>query len=162
MSSDEGGTGTTRSDSRVSRFRNREQSGSTGQSWSDHDEHRGMTSRPVVVSRSHRDPSPSRFSFSLSLNQATPARSYFQRSFHGSQGKEKPLEPGSPHRSYINSSDGHHADVFSGREGRHRRACVICLIRRDLHPQSLTFPAACLIRGECISSGQWVIFRGTC
>lgn len=88
MSSDEGGSGRKRSGSRVSRLRSRGRSDSTGPSWADHDEARGMTSRSArgLQSRPEPSPSPSRFSFSLSSNQATPARSYFQRSFHGSQG----------------------------------------------------------------------------
>lgn len=88
MSSDEGGSGSKRSGSRVSRLRTRRRSDSSGPSWADNDEARGMTGRPIRGSQSRPDPSPSpsRFPFSLSLNQATPARSYFQRSFHGSQG----------------------------------------------------------------------------
>lgn len=88
MSSDEGGSGRKRSGSRVSRLRTRGRSDSSGPSWPDSDEARGLTSRPIRASRSRPSPSPSpsRFSFSLSSNQATPARSYFQRSFHGSQG----------------------------------------------------------------------------
>ena len=88
MSSDEGGGGRKRSGSRVSRLRSRGRSGSSGPSWADYDEARGMTSRPIRGSQSRPEPSPSpsRFPFSLSSNQATPARSYFQRSFHGSQG----------------------------------------------------------------------------
>lgn len=94
MSSDEGGSGRKRSGSRVSRLRSRGRSASSRPSWADHDEARGMTSRPIRGSQTHPDPSPSpsRFSFSLSSNQATPARSYFQRSFHGSQGNGPALQ----------------------------------------------------------------------
>lgn len=71
--------------SRLSRIRSQEHR-ILGEDYGDYDEPRGTGNRTIGSLHQRQEPSPSRLSFSSSLSQKTPARSYFQRPFHGSHG----------------------------------------------------------------------------
>lgn len=71
--------------SRLSRLRSHEQRILEGDP-SDNEEFRGTGKRIAGTRRPRTESSPTRVSFS-SVNQKTPARSYFQRPPHGSLGE---------------------------------------------------------------------------
>lgn len=56
---------------------------------SDHEGTEETEDRANGFFRQRKDSSPSRMSFSSSLNQKTPARSYFQHSFQDSHGENQ-------------------------------------------------------------------------
>ena len=60
---------------------------------SDHEGTEGAEDRANVFFRQRNESSPSRMSFSSSLNQKTPARSYFQHSFQDSHGEIQRAQP---------------------------------------------------------------------
>lgn len=60
---------------------------------SDHEGTEGAEDRANGFFRQRNESSPSRMSFSASLNQKTPARSYFQHSFQDSNGEIQLAQP---------------------------------------------------------------------
>ena len=83
MSAGQHGSGRRRSGSRLSRLRSQEHPGGD---YSDNDEIQGMSSRTLGSLQGQMDSCLSRSPFSNSLNQKTPARSYYQHSFPSSLG----------------------------------------------------------------------------
>lgn len=81
-----GGSGRNRSGSQLARIRGQEPISSSADA-SDHEDTEETEDRASGFFRQRNESSSSRKSFSSSLNQKTPARSYFQHSFQDSNGE---------------------------------------------------------------------------
>ena len=82
-----GSIGRRRSASQLARLRGQEPMPSSIADVSDHEGPEGTENHTNHFFRQRNESSPSRTSFSSSLNQKTPARSYFQHSVQDSHGE---------------------------------------------------------------------------
>ena len=86
MSAGQSGIGRNQSLSRHASLLRPDQNVSVSDS-SENEDYHAVGNRTSTNVHLRTESSPSRLSFSSSLNQKTPVRSYFQRSVHGSQGE---------------------------------------------------------------------------
>ncbi len=118
------GSGRNRSGSQLARVREQDNMPSS----LDVSEHGGteeMEDRANGFFRQRNESSPSRLSFSSSLNQKTPARSYFQHSFQDSHREIHLPDPTKHSVLSINSSVHYHEGCLSRCTGGYCGACVV-------------------------------------